>query len=510
MKGDKNLNVTVTDQENCKKLLRIEIPGDAVRSELDKLAAKYARSVMIAGFRRGHVPVSVVKTRFRKELREEVKAELIPKAFEEAVSENKLKVVGEPRFDELKLGDDDSLNASITVEVLPEFELANYKTIPLRKHVYNVRDEDVEKNIAQLRDAQAELVPVEERGAQDGDILTINITGQVPVAARAEAETEAENGAQGQETAEKPDAETDDAAPVETPEQSSQSEEASAVEGEGSEIEEIKQEDVDIELGGKGVLKEFNEALADVRPGDQRTLTVEYPEEYDNERLAGRTVNYTVDVIAVQIKELPEANDEFAQSVKEEYKTIEDLRADIRSRLEDLARRKSEEELRSAASEQLVDRNRFDVPESVVANQMKTRFNMFIQDLAAHGMDPRGMDLDWESMFETQREGATRDVRRSLILDRIAEAEEIEVSDEELDQEIERLATARNQTAAVLRARLTKEDALDSIKEQVRTRKALDFVIDSAELRTEEVDGLETSAATTGDGDEQAEEGAGS
>src|ERR1043165_7947632 len=184
------MNITVTDQENCKKQLRLEIPGEVVRAETDKVAGQLARQVNVPGFRPGHAPKSVIKTRFRKELRDEVVSHLLPESLQKAITDKDLKVIGEPAVDELKFGDDESINVTITVSVKPEFELADYKGLPITKRVYKIRDEDVEKELERLRESQAELVPVEDRGAQAGDTVTASLTGRFEAQATEEIQAE--------------------------------------------------------------------------------------------------------------------------------------------------------------------------------------------------------------------------------------------------------------------------------------------------------------------------------
>lgn len=481
------MNITVTDQEHCKKQLRLEIPGDKVKAETNDIATKLARTVSVPGFRPGHVPTSIVKTRFRKELRDEVLAHILPEALKSAIEEKNLKVLGEPSVDELNFGDDDAINVTITVEVQPEFELSNYKGISLSKRVYNLLDVDVDRVIEHYREAHAELVPVEDRAAQAGDIATVTITGKFITANKQSEQTEEESG-EGQETSED--------------QKTSTSKEAAAPDGN----EEVTQPDIEIEIGGEGVLKEFTDALVGARPGDTRSFSMTYADDYTHERYRGQTVDYTLDVTSVRAKEFPEMDDEFAASVSEEYKTVDDFRASIRSRLEKEAEHKTDDEFRAAVMEALVDRNRFDVPEVVVERQLDSRLRMLISQLAGQGMDPRRLQLDWEGLRESQRERAEREVRGFFILDRIATGENFEVSDDEVDKEIERRAEGTRESAAVLKARLTKEEALDSIKEQVRNRKALDLVISSADIRIEEVAGLGEQKAATGEKTEQAEE----
>jgi trigger factor len=461
------MNITVTDEQRCKKKLRLEIPGDTVRTETDKMAVKLARQVTVPGFRRGHVPSSVVKTRFRKELRDEVLSHLLPHSLGDAIREKDLKVIGEPAVDDLKFGDDESIDVTFTVEVAPEFEVSNYKALPLTKRVYKIRDEDVERTLDDLRERNAELVPVENRPSQPGDLVSINLAGEI--------------------------------------EPRPEATEAGAEEGSTPAKEElsIKQQDIQIELGGKGVLKEFTEALTSTKPGDRRDFAVKYPEDYKPPQYAGRSVNYTAEVTGIRLKELPASDDEFAQGIGEQFKTIDELRADIRQKMEHEGEHRSDAELRSALMEQLVDRNRFEVPDYIVEKQMDSRLNTFVRQLSGQGMDPRSLKIDWDELRESQRERAEREVRGSFILDHIAEAEKIEAADADVDQEISQLAERSGVAQDVIRARLTKEGSLDSIKEQVRNRKALDLVIASADTRIEEVAGLSGEEVTTGGGERE-------
>ncbi|HKG21063.1 MAG TPA: trigger factor, partial [Blastocatellia bacterium] len=239
--------------------------------------------------------------------------------------------------------------------------------------------------------------------------------------------------------------------------------------------------------------------LTGTRPGDVRTFLVEYPADYKGEALAGRRVHYSAEVTAVRAKEMPEVDDAFAQSVNEEFKTADDLRADIRSRLEHDVKHRSEDELRNAVMDQLVERYQFQVPEFIVEKQIDTRMQLLLRQLSGQGMDPRRMQIDWGQIRESQRERAEREVRGSFVLDKIAETEKVEVTEEELDQELERIAQSFGQEPSALRARLTKDGAIDSIKEQVRNRKALDIVIASADLKTEEIEGLTKEEPASGD-----------
>jgi trigger factor len=441
------LNATVIDQEHCKRQLRLQIPSDTVRNEIDRIAGDLSRTVRVAGFRPGHVPKSVVKTRFRKELRDEVVSQLLPQAFGDAIKEKELRVIGEPGLEELVFGDDESINVVFSFEVAPSFEISDYKGIELTKAVYKVTDDDIRRAIDSLREKQAELVPVEERASEPGDLVTVNMDGEV---AAAEGESEAEAEARS---------------------------------------DQLKRREYDINLGGDGVLPEFTSALTGKRVGDAASFSVDYPEDYSSKTLAGRHVDYSAEVVAVKRKQLPEVDDEFAASAGD-YTSVDQLKAHISEDLERHAADRSASELREQSRDRLLELNRFEVPEVMVEQQMDSFLKSFARQMAQHYADPRQLKIDWEAVRESQRESAEKSVRLAFIMNKIAALEEIKATDEEVEAEINRIAQAVNKPAAAVRANLTKENGLDSIKEQIESRKALDLVIASARKTEEEHAGV--------------------
>ncbi len=531
------MNITVTDLEKCQKQVHLEIPGDVVRTTIDRLAKKYSKQIVLPGFRPGHAPVSLVKTRFHKELRDEAMAEVLPTAFDEAIKENGFKVVSEPHMhEEPQFGLDDSLKATFEFEVAPAFELVDYKGLQLTKHVHESKEEDVEKFINRMRENQAELVPVEDRGAQTGDIVTITLSGKAdldytpPVEETSEANDQAatENGAStaAEEKSETADAKaSDEAAEVkevetaEAPSEGAAASEASEAASEAPESEEaeapkeeifneVNEETQDIDLGNEHTLKEFKDALLDAKAGETKTVTIDYPKDYQSPSHAGRRWHYNLEVTAIRTKELPELNDEFAKSVNEKYNTVDEMRADFRERFAESAKKTTENELRDQAFDKLVTAHSFDVPEGMVKKQMEQQMSNYVNQLMQMQIDPRGLNLDWKKMYEEFREPSEKSVRGFFVLDRIAEDEKIEVTDEDINHELEPMAKSMNQTIAALKARLTREEALDTIKGQIKHQKALDLVIASADVTEEaEVKEEEKEAETTSGNEESQSEG---
>jgi trigger factor len=445
------LKIEVHELEGCKRRLDIQIPANIVNDEVSRASAEMARVARVPGFRPGRVPTSVIRSRYKTELRQEALRNLLPSAVETAVATHKLRVVGEPGVEKLDFADDGTLDVSVLVEILPDFELADYKGVPLTKRVYKVSDRDVQKVVDEMREASAQLVAVDEEGreARDGDFVAVDLEGEY----------------------------------------------VDAGEGhEGHAHEPLKADDVTIEIGGANVQPEFTENLRGLKVGDEKTFRVSYPEGAAP-GMAGHTVEYTARVAAIRTRDVPEFDDEFASEQGDgEYKTADELRAAIRENLEKQAEARTERDLHEAALDALVAANEFPVPEVMARARAQERMQTLIRSLSQQGIDPRGLHLDWAALRDSSLKHAERDVRSVFVIDRIAEREGITASDEELEAEISRMAEALGQSVEQLRARLTKEGGADSIRDQMRSRKALDLVIDAARVTVEEVDGLEAEA----------------
>jgi len=369
----------------------------------------------------------------------------VPRAIYEAIQENKLDVIGDP---DVHLDENESTEKFGTapisfhahVEVLPEVNLGNYKGIEIARRTRPVTEEDVNELIENLRENSATLEPVEDRGAQLGDTVTVDFEGKF---------IEPTNK---------------------------------------HEEEPIKAEDVDLVLGGEGVLTEFNESLTDAKPDDVREMRVTYPEDFNAKGLAGKSVDYTATVTAVRVKETPELDDEWTASLGEEgIDTVEKLRARLRENLEKRAGMEAETRVRDAAMDNLIKAHEFEVPASLVERQARVIIERFLRDMMQHGLDPRQQQgMDWEKLSGTARAEAERELRGSLLIERIAEAENIEVSDEEIKHEIEAYASATQQTPEQVRAALTKQGGERSIADRLRQRKAIDALVANAKITDEE------------------------
>jgi trigger factor len=434
------MKTELVDVSPTRKELKIEIDATDVRAELERVTERYAAAVNVPGFRKGRAPNSVVRQRYKNEIRGEVVQNLVPHAINEAINESALNVIGEPDIhldnnEALEKLGEQPLTIHAHVEVLPEVALGEYKNLEVARRTRPVTDETVEEMIENLREQSASLQPVEDRAAEVGDTVTVNFTGKYI---------------------------------------------------EPAEAEDITAEDVEVVIGGEGVLADFTEHLTGTKPDEVKTFRVSYPEDFSSQGLAGKVIDYTATVTAVRRKELPDVDDEWAKTFGEEIDSEATLRAKLRETLEDRARVESEHRLRDEVLGKLVEAHEFEVPESLVKSQARRLLESTVRDMMQRGMDPRNQELDWENLQGMLEARATEDLRGSILLERIADAEEIEPTDEEINQEIESIAQGARQTVEQVRAALTKQGGERSIADRLRHRKALDLLIENARISEEE------------------------
>jgi trigger factor len=235
-------------------------------------------------------------------------------------------------------------------------------------------------------------------------------------------------------------------------------------------------DDVLVEIGGKNTMPEFTEHLRGASAGDEKTFEVKYPEDSNDQRLAGKTFDYTVKVLALKRKNLPELNDAFAKELGE-FASVDELRKRIHENMEAEKRHTAEHESKDKLVAELVKRNDFEVPEAMIDRQIDLRLERGLRALAAQGMRAEDMKkMDLNRLRAGQRDQALQEVKASLLLDKIADLEEIKVGDEEIDHEIEALATQTKQTSEAVRARLTRDGALDRIRNRIRNEKTLNLL----------------------------------
>jgi len=411
-------------RDSTKREIAVEIPAAEVNRETEALIQKYQKMARLPGFRKGHVPASIIRQRFAEDIKTDVVESLVPRYFRQEAGKQGLVPVSQPRVTDLHIHEGEPLRFKASFEVLPEIQVEGYKELRANKPVIVVTDEEVEQALNHLREQHATFAAIEGRALADGDFAQVALDGRPRT-------------------------------------------------GEG---QPVHMDDVLVEIGGKNTMPEFTENLRGAGAGDEKTFEVKYPEDFSDKRLAGQTFDYTVKVLSLKQKNLPELNDDFAKEVGE-FAGIADLKQRIRENMESEKTHTAEREAKDQLVAELVKRNDFEVPEAMVERQIDVRLERGLRALAAQGMRPEDMKkMDMNRLRAGQRAQAVQEVKASLLLDKVADLEKVEVSDEEIDQEIAALAAQTKQTSEAVRARLTRDGALDRIRSRIRNEKTLSLL----------------------------------
>ena len=421
-------------EATCRREIELEIPAENVQKATEKVARDIARVARIPGFRPGKAPVTIVRRRFADDIQGEVVQSLVPEYLEKALDEKKLVPVARPEVDKVEFKEGEPLRFRAVFEVLPEFELGEYKNLQVQVDEIEVGDAQVDKALEEMRDRAATFVPVEGRPAQDGDYALIKIAG-MPA-------------------------------------------------GGG---EPVQADNIMCHLGAEETVASFTENLRGAATGETRKFQTVYPEDFPDPKLAGKTYDYSVELQAIKEKKLPELNDEFAKDAASEpggVATLAELRQKIRENLDAHKQEQQSAQGREKILEQIVKQHDFPVPEALIEHQMDTRLERVVRSLAAQGMDPRAANVDWMSLRRGQRDRAAADVKAELLLDRIATAENIEATEEDVEKELAEAAQGSGESATSLRARLTKQGALDRMKSKLRSEKTIEWLYRTSRIET--------------------------
>jgi trigger factor len=440
----------------CKREIDVEIPADVVAKHQETLVQQYSKQARIPGFRKGKVPASMVRNRFSTEITSDVVEHLVPQYFREAVIKGGYRPVSQPHIYGLEFTPGEPIKFKAAFEVLPEFDLGDYKAIKVEKPDVTVTDEQIDHELKLLQEKQASFDPVdEERGAEKGEFVQVsfearpkNLADDEPEAEGAEAEAA---GAEGKDAA------------AENPEQ--------------KDAQPVQMEEVLVEIGGANTIPEFTKNLEGAKSGEERSFEVSYPEDFYDKRLAGMVFDYKVKVNAIKKKTLPELNDDFAKELSPDFQNIGDLRQRFRENMEAELKHKTEHEAKDKLIEQLVASHDFPVPRSMVEHQIDLRLERGLRALAAQGMKTEDMRrMDFGRLRAGQAEFATKEVKSSVLLAKIAIKENIQVSDEELNNEIETMAAQMQQPVEEVKKRLAEDNAVERLRDRMRSEKALNLL----------------------------------
>ena len=412
--------------EGCKHSLEISIPVPDVESETNRVTGDVQKRARLPGFRPGKAPASLIRKQFAADIRQKVLEVLLPKFLQKQIEAENLNVVGTPDVTDVHFHDGEPLRFKAAFEVAPQVELGDYKDVEVPYQDPEVTDEDLAKRIDEIREQKAQYVNVDPRPVVDGDFAVVAL------------------------------------------------ESITGVEGEP-----VKTEEMQLEIGVKDTFEAFTENLRGVTPGEEKEFDVTYPEDYGTAKLAGKTVRFHATLKGIRRKELPELNDEFAQDLGD-YRTVDELREAVRKNLFGQRQFEAQQIAKNLIVEKLVDAHSFPVPEVFVDRQIKNRVEQSLRSMAAEGMDPRSLKLDWEKVKEAQREKALREVKASILLGKISEREAIHATRDEVDREVEKVARQQRKPVAAVQMEFEKDGTMGRIASHIQTDKTLNFLFEHA------------------------------
>jgi trigger factor len=446
------------DVNETRKNLVVEIPSTTVDAEFDKIARDYGKAARIPGFRPGKVPAKVVRQRFRDQILHDVAHGLIPRAVDEALRERGVEPVDTPDIKDVVVEEGQPLKFTASFETVPPIDPGDYSTIQLHRGGVTVDEAAVDQALAGLRERGARYEPVEHRGVEHGDSVLMDL-----VRTTAADDAAAEH------------AELVEGDPVDH--------EGHAIDHAGHDHgpKSDNHQNVTVDIGATANPPGFDQELAGLTAGAQKTFDVQYPDDYAIKELAGTTVSYDVTIKAIRKRIVPELDDEFAKDLGD-FASLDQLRARVREDLQHEAKHEADRELRAELMKQLATRVTFEVPQALLEREIDRRVEEFVRRLIDQQIDPMKTNINWEEFRERQREAAAEAVRGALVLDEVARRESVEISRDEIEAEIAKYAERTGRTPAAVRAKLEKEGGIGRLYSGLRRERAIDFLLSRATI----------------------------
>ncbi|MBH0175134.1 trigger factor [Fictibacillus sp. 23RED33] len=419
--------------EGNQGVLTVEVEATEVDTALDQAFKKVVKQVNVPGFRKGKMPRRLFEQRFGVEsLYQDALDILLPKAYGDAVQEAGIEPVDRPEVDIEKMEQGSNLVFTAKVIVKPEVKLGDYKGLEVEKTETEVTDEDVQNELTSLQEQQAELVVKEDGTVENGDTVNIDFEGFV----------------------------------------------------DGEAFEGGKAENYSLEIGSGSFIPGFEEQLVGEKAGAEKEVNVNFPEEYHAEELAGKPAVFKVNIHDIKAKQLPELNDEFAKEAEGDAETLEDLKKELRTKLEESKKQEAENKTRETVIEKASENAEIDIPGAMVNTELDRMVQEFGQRLQMQGMN---LELYYqfsgtseEALREQMKEDAGKRVRTNLVLEAIVEAENIEVSEEEIDAELSKMAEMYQMEVEQIKQMLAMQGGNDAVAADLKVRKAIDFLLENS------------------------------
>jgi trigger factor len=424
VKGTVLMQVTVSEAEGLTKKLKIVLPKEDVSKELDAGFSKVKRDAHIKGFRKGKVPRHILEKTYGQQVRAEVAEKLVQETYFDAVEKEKLDVVAHPEIKSPVFEDDGSFSYEAEVDTRPQFELGQYKGLEIEKVKITISEEAVNAEIEKLRKETAPLRSVEDRNAGEGDIVIVDFDGF----------------------------------------------------HEGEQMKQVHGENVNVDIGSGRHGREFENSLIGLKKGEETSVEVDFTADSPNPVLAGKKVEFKINVKDVKERVLPDLDDEFAKDVGEEFETLAALRDQVHEKLFDESEQAREGDLLDRIMQNLVEANEFEVPSRLVQHEINEYINQTEETLKRGGMTLESAGINRAEAGERYRDTAVKRVRGDFILKKIAELEDIKVLDEDLNEGFARIAKQYNMTVSEVKGYFKSRDDMLPFINELLNEKILKFL----------------------------------
>jgi trigger factor len=432
------VNVTVENLAPCKKLLRVEVDAPAVDAAFDEVTHEFQKQARLPGFRPGKSPLHLVVKAFTAQIDDEVKRKLLSQSYRQAIAEQKLRVVGQPDVEEIQFAKGQPYQFAVTLETAPEFELPEYKGLPVKRELAVVTEEDIERALNVLREQRAVYTDM-DREVNEGDFVVVNYTG------------------------------TCDGRPI--------TETAPTARG----LSEKK--NFWLHVQKDSFIPGFTEQLIGAKAGEKRAVTVDFPAQSVAPQLSGKKGVYEVEIVQVKEKSLPEANDEFARSYGAE--DLAKLRAGVETDLQNELNQKIQRSVREQLTRELLNRVTCELPESIVLNETRSAVYDIVRENQQRGVSKATIEQQKDQIFTFANTSARDRIKAAFVLGRIAEREGIKADQKEITQRILWLAQQYNISPEQMVKQLRERNGLAEIEEQIISAKVFDYL--ELQARIEEV-----------------------
>ena len=422
------MEVTKNQLEGNKVELKVEIEAERVNEALEQAYKKVVKDIDIDGFRKGKVPRRVLEARYGKEiLHKDALDILIPEGYREALEETGIEPIDQPDIEDYYIAEDEPASFTAVVEVKPDVELGEYKELGIEKESAEVSEEEIQEEIDKVRNQHSQLVASDKEVVEDGDFVIIDFEGKK----------------------------------------------------DGEPFPGGSAEEYSLEIGSNTFIPGFEEQLIGAKVGDELELNITFPEDYNAKDLAGEEVVFDVEIKELKEKELPELDDEFAKEVSD-YETFEEYKESIKERLQENKEEQTEREYENKLIEKASENAIVDVPEKMVEDELNNMFQNFAQSVSQQGMEVEDyldyMGTDEEGWKEQNKEAAENRTRSNLVLEAIAEQEDIEVSEEEIEEQIQEIAESNDQDPEQIKAFLQMQGQLDGLKDGLQMQKTIEYL----------------------------------